>query len=88
MGLIAGLIIWYLGELIVSCPNDRPLTRYINYLLPTGNAKSNGNPYGSAASFGVFLFPMVFIRVFAPPQYVIAILMFSVRYHYLYLRRS
>ncbi len=88
MGFIVGLIIWYLCELVVSCPNDQPLTRYMNYLLPTGNVKSSGNPYGSTASFGVFLLPMVFIRVFAPPQYFIAILMFSVGYCYLYLRRS
>ena len=38
--------------------------------LMVGNAKSNGNPYGSAASVGVFLVPMIFLRLFAPPQYL------------------
>jgi len=35
-----------------------------------GNAHSNGNAYGTAASFGVFLVPLMFIRLFAPQQYL------------------
>ncbi|EPQ51266.1 hypothetical protein GLOTRDRAFT_66016 [Gloeophyllum trabeum ATCC 11539] len=32
-----------------------------------GSGSGNGNPYGIAASMGVFLVPTVFLRLFAPP---------------------
>ncbi|KAA1472661.1 hypothetical protein DENSPDRAFT_872334 [Dentipellis sp. KUC8613] len=35
-----------------------------------GSGSGNGNPYGLAASFGVFSIPLVFIRLYAPPQYL------------------
>ncbi|EIN05213.1 hypothetical protein PUNSTDRAFT_107508 [Punctularia strigosozonata HHB-11173 SS5] len=40
-----------------------------------GNASSNGNPYGTAAAVGVFLVPVMFIRLFAPLQYLTGVLM-------------
>jgi len=40
-----------------------------------GNADSNGNAYGTAASFGVFLVPLMFIRLFAPQQYLQGIIL-------------
>ncbi|KAJ7132494.1 hypothetical protein C8R44DRAFT_978049 [Mycena epipterygia] len=35
-----------------------------------GNGNGNGNPYGAAAAFGVCVFPLVFLRVFAPERYL------------------
>jgi hypothetical protein len=35
-----------------------------------GNAHTRGNVYGTAASVGVFLVPLMFARLFAPPQYL------------------
>ncbi|THU86398.1 hypothetical protein K435DRAFT_822159 [Dendrothele bispora CBS 962.96] len=35
-----------------------------------GNAHGTGNPYGAAAATGAIMVPVVFIRVFAPPQYM------------------
>ncbi|KAI0297584.1 hypothetical protein B0F90DRAFT_1819180 [Multifurca ochricompacta] len=36
----------------------------------TGNGSGNGSPYGLAASYAVFLLPVTFIRLFAPPKYL------------------
>ncbi|KAJ6556814.1 hypothetical protein DFH09DRAFT_987191 [Mycena vulgaris] len=35
-----------------------------------GNGTSNGNPYGAAAAFGVCVFPLIFLRVFAPERFL------------------
>lgn len=40
-----------------------------------GNAHGRGNAYGTAAGVGVFLVPLMFIRLFAPPQYLPGILL-------------
>jgi len=40
-----------------------------------GSAKSNGSPYGMAASVAVFLVPLVFCRIFAPMQYLPGVMM-------------
>ncbi|KAL7284167.1 hypothetical protein ACG7TL_001449 [Trametes sanguinea] len=40
-----------------------------------GAGHGNGNPYGLATIVGVFLLPLVFLRNFAPPQYLVGILM-------------
>ena len=44
----------------------------------TGSAKGNGNPYGIAAINAVFLLPLVFLRLFAPPQYLGGVLLLGV----------
>lgn len=73
VGLIVGLLGWYIGTCI-----------FYNMISPqkrssvVGNAKSNGTPYGTAAVMAVFLVPMVFVRLFSPPQNLIAVMMFSV----------
>ncbi|KAI0266396.1 hypothetical protein BC834DRAFT_969435 [Gloeopeniophorella convolvens] len=36
----------------------------------TGNANGNGTQYGFAASYAVLMTPVLFIRLFAPPQYM------------------
>ena len=46
--------------------------------IKLGNAHSNGNAYGTAASFGVFLVPLMFIRLFAPQQYLQGIILMEV----------
>lgn len=40
-----------------------------------GDAKSNGSSYGSGATMAVFLVPLVFIRIFSPPQYLAGVLL-------------
>ncbi|KIP09379.1 hypothetical protein PHLGIDRAFT_86838 [Phlebiopsis gigantea 11061_1 CR5-6] len=42
-----------------------------------GSAKGKGNPYGIAAVNAVFLLPLVFLRLFAPPQYLGGVLLFG-----------
>ncbi|KAH8119852.1 hypothetical protein DFH11DRAFT_1754336 [Phellopilus nigrolimitatus] len=38
-----------------------------------GNGHGNGNPYGAAAAFGVFLIPVVFLRINAPPAKLVTL---------------
>ncbi|KAF8880565.1 hypothetical protein BD779DRAFT_1548971 [Infundibulicybe gibba] len=40
-----------------------------------GNGRGNGNPYGVAATMGVVLIPFIFVRVYAPPQYLPAVIL-------------
>ncbi|KAI0292715.1 hypothetical protein BC826DRAFT_1092011 [Russula brevipes] len=42
-----------------------------------GNAHSRGNAYGSAASVGVFIVPIMFIRLFAPQQYLQGVILMA-----------
>ncbi|KAI5117073.1 hypothetical protein M0805_007950 [Coniferiporia weirii] len=42
-----------------------------------GNGHGNGNPYGVAAAFGVFLIPVIFARIHAPPALLQPIVMFN-----------
>ncbi|KAJ7775586.1 hypothetical protein B0H16DRAFT_1713170 [Mycena metata] len=35
-----------------------------------GNGSGTGNRYGAAAAFGVFVFPLIFLRIFAPERYL------------------
>ncbi|KAJ7261026.1 hypothetical protein C8J57DRAFT_1184384 [Mycena rebaudengoi] len=35
-----------------------------------GNGTGNGNPYGSAVAVGVFIVPLMFVRVFAPERFL------------------
>lgn len=48
-------------------------------MITAGNAKSNGNAYGSAASMAVFLVPLVFSRLYAPVQYLPGVIIMNVR---------
>ena len=48
-------------------------------LIRSGNANSRGNVYGVGASVAVFLVPLMFIRLFAPQQYVPGIVLMAVR---------
>ena len=64
LGLILGLLAWYIGErnYRVSC--------FLQTCYHLGNGNGRGNAYGTAASVGVFLVPLMFIRLFSPPQYL------------------
>ncbi|KAJ7867815.1 hypothetical protein B0H13DRAFT_1897458 [Mycena leptocephala] len=50
LGLILGLVARYAG-----IPTE----------LALGNGRGTGNHYGAAAAFGVVVFPLIFLRVFA-----------------------
>jgi hypothetical protein len=62
----------------VLCSLRREIPQ-IRRMMVLGNAKSNGNPFGAAAAVGVFLVPTMFLRLFAPPQYLTGVLMGCVR---------
>ncbi|KAK0199602.1 hypothetical protein DFS33DRAFT_1267811 [Desarmillaria ectypa] len=61
VGLVAGLLAWYLGDEWMTLPFSS---------FDTGNAKSHGNVYGSAAAVGFVLIPIVFVRLFGPYKYL------------------
>ncbi|KAN0131986.1 Protein of unknown function (DUF2422) domain containing protein [Lactarius tabidus] len=44
----------------------------------TGNGSGNGSPYGLAASYSVFILPVMFIRLFAPAKYLTGLVLGSV----------
>ncbi len=74
LGLIMAILIWYIGrhaDLIcrVLCysPSD------------PGNGGGNGNPYGLAASYAVLIAPVLFVRLFAPPQFLPGVILGTVR---------
>lgn len=46
--------------------------------IGAGHGAGNGNPYGLAAAVAVFLGPVVFLRLYLPPQYLPAALLFGV----------
>ncbi|KAL5519292.1 hypothetical protein ACEPAH_975 [Sanghuangporus vaninii] len=41
-----------------------------------GNGTGNGNPYGTAAAYGVFIIPILFARINAPPTLLQPLIMF------------
>ena len=72
-----GLLIWYIGESPYSL---RGIARPYLVRLPQGNGTSNGNPYGTAAAWGVFVIPILFARLFAPPAILQPLILFAVRF--------
>lgn len=74
------LVHWYVTSLYAL--ESYGLTAY---LPDVGAGNGNGNPYGLAAIVGVILFFFVFLRLFAPPQYLTATLMAGVRVHHVLL---
>jgi len=63
LGLVMAILIWYIGR-------HPALIRRILCYSPSGagNGGGNGSPYGLAASYAVFIVPVMFVRLFAPPQ--------------------
>ena len=80
IGLIVGLLVWYIG----GC-HYRFLSLRSN-AIHSGNAHSNGSAYGTAASFGVFLVPLMFIRLFAPQQYLQGVILLEVCHCLLFIK--
>ena len=74
LGLIAGLLVWYIGIYHFTYPYIF-VSQYI-YIIGSGNG--NGNPYGLAATFGVVLIPVLFIRNNMPLAYLVPAIMFNV----------
>jgi hypothetical protein len=73
MGLTMAVLIWYIGTHFalvcrVSCYS----------LSDPGNGGGNGSPYGLAASYAVLIVPVMFVRLFAPPQYLPGVILGTV----------
>lgn len=56
---------------------SRPSLFLTVYLIGSANSHT-GSPYGSAAVVAVFLVPLVFIRLYSPPQYVAGVMLICV----------
>jgi hypothetical protein len=52
VGLVAGLLTWYMG-----------------------NGSGTGNPFGMAASYGLLLIPVLFVRLYAPIEYLASVVL-------------
>ena len=74
VGLALGLIAWYMGR--PSLYSSALTTS--SFSVDVGNGHGNGNPYGTAAAVGLLNIPLVFLRVYAPPQYLAGILLAAV----------
>ena len=71
---------WFVGTLVRGMsPWALRIIWTYSYILNAGAGNGNGNPYGLAAITGVILVPFVFLRIFAPPQYLSAVIMAGVR---------
>jgi hypothetical protein len=74
LGAIMAILIWYIGR-------HSALSRRVLCYSPSGpgNGGGNGNPYGLAASYAVLIAPVMFARLFAPPQLLPGALLGTVR---------
>lgn len=66
------ILIWYIGM------HSALICRVLCYSLSLGNGGGNGSPYGLAASYAVLIVPVMFVRLFAPPQYLPGVILGSV----------
>jgi hypothetical protein len=73
-GLVMAILIWYIGR--HSTLNRRVLCYSPNV---AGNGGGNGSPYGLAASYAVLIAPVMFVRLFAPPQLLPGAILGTVR---------
>jgi hypothetical protein len=77
LGLTVAVLIWYIGR------HSALICRVLCYSRnDPGNGSGNGNPYGLAASYAVFILPVMFVRLFAPPQYLPGVVLGTVRTWY------
>ena len=74
LGLVMAILIWYIGR-------HSALIRRVLCYSPSGpgNGGGNGNPYGLAASYAVLIVPVLFVRLFAPPQLLPGAILGTVR---------
>ena len=64
LGTVMAILIWYIGR------HPAPIRRVLCYSHSgAGNGGGNGSPYGLAASYAVLIAPVLFVRLFAPPQF-------------------
>ena len=74
LGLVMAILIWYIGRY------STVIHRVLCYSHSgTGNGSGNGSPYGLAASYAVLIAPVLFVRLFAPPQLLPGAILGSVR---------
>jgi hypothetical protein len=74
LGLIMAILIWYIGR------HSALIRRVMCYSLSgAGNGGGNGSPYGLAASYAVLIAPVLFVRLFAPPQLLPGAILGTVR---------
>jgi len=74
LGLIMAILIWYIGR------HSTPIRRVLFYSPSgAGNGSGNGSPYGLAASYAVLIVPVMFVRLFAPPQLLPGAILGTVR---------
>jgi len=68
------ILIWYIGRYST-------LIRRVLCYSPNGagNGGGNGSPYGLAASYAVLIAPVMFVRLFAPPQLLPGAILGTVR---------
>ena len=68
---------WSAGTSVRTCSGyTKPL--FSTNRMCAGAGHGTGNPYGIAVITGAFLLPLVFLRIYAPPQYLVGILMTGV----------
>jgi hypothetical protein len=74
LGLVMAILMWYIGRHSV-------LNRRVLCYSPSGagNGGGNGSPYGLAASYAVFIVPVMFVRLFGPPQLLPGAILGTVR---------
>jgi hypothetical protein len=74
LGLIMAILIWYIGR-------HSTLIRRVLCYSPSGagNGGGNGSPYGLAASYAVLIAPVMFVRLFGPPQLLPGAILGTVR---------
>jgi hypothetical protein len=74
LGLVMAILIWYIGR------HSTPIRRVLCYSPSVaGNGSGNGSPYGLAASYAVLIAPVLFVRLFAPPQLLPGAILGTVR---------
>ena len=74
LGLIMAILIWYIGR------HSTLIRRVLCYSHSgAGNGGGNGSPYGLAASYAVLIVPVMFVRLFAPPQLLPGAILGTVR---------
>ena len=74
LGTVMAILIWYIGR------HSALICQVLCYSLSDpGNGGGKGSPYGFAASYAVLIVPVMFARLFAPPQLLPGAILGTVR---------